>query len=138
MPDEIVLRFSVRDDGSPVIERINQKVKQTTKETQALAPGIENARRSVMDFASENAGLIAVLTGTALALKKLYDTAREGAEIEYTRVKFERLAESIGTTSDALLGELRTATRGTLSDMEAMALAADLLALGLAKNSDIS
>ena len=136
MPDEIVLRFSVRDDGSPVIERINQKVKQTTKETQALAPGIENARRSVMDFASENAGLIAVLTGTALALKKLYDTAREGAEIEYTRVKFERLAESIGTTSDALLGELRTATRGTLSDMEAMALAADLLALGLAKNSD--
>ena len=136
MPDEIVLKFSVRDDGSPVIERINQKVKQTTKETQALAPGIENARRSVMDFASENAGLIAVLTGTALALKKLYDTAREGAEIEYTRVKFERLAESIGTTSDALLGELRTATRGTLSDMEAMALAADLLALGLAKNSD--
>jgi len=136
MPDDIVLRFSVRDDGSPVIERINQKVKQTTKETQALAPGIENARRSVMDFASENAGLIAVLTGTAIALKKLYDTAREGAEIEYTRVKFERLAESIGTTSDALLGELRTATRGTLSDMEAMALTADLLALGLAKNSD--
>jgi len=137
MPTEdIIIRFSVKDDGSPVIERVNQKIKQTKQETQALAPGIENARRQMTDFIGENAGLIAVATGAALALRKLYETAREGAEIEYTRIKFERLSQSIGTTSDALLGELRTATRGTLSDMEAMALAADLLSLGLAKNAD--
>ena len=137
MPTEdIIIRFSVKDDGSPVIERVNQKIKQTKQETQALAPGIENARRQMTDFIGENAGLIAVATGAALALRKLYETAREGAEIEYTRIKFERLSQSIGTTSDALLSQLRTATRGTLSDMEAMALAADLLSLGLAKNAD--
>lgn len=136
MPDEIVLRFSVKDDGSPVIERVNQKIKQTQTETKALAPSIENAGQKMTDFVSTNAGLIAVLTGAGLALKKLYDVAREGAELEYTRIKFDRLAESVGTTSDVLLTELRTATRGTLSDMEAMALAANLLSLGLAKNGD--
>lgn len=136
MPDEIVIRFSVKDDGSPVIERVNQKIKQTQKETTALAPGLEKARREMTDFVSENAGLIAVATGAALALKKLYETAREGAEIEYTAIKFERLSNSIGTTSDALLGKLREATRGTISDMEAMGLASDLLSLGLAKNAD--
>ena len=136
MPDEILIRFSVKDDGSPVIERVNQKIKQTQKETTALAPGLEKARREMTDFVSENAGLIAVATGAALALKKLYETAREGAEIEYTAIKFERLSNSIGTTSDALLGKLREATRGTISDMEAMGLASDLLSLGLAKNAD--
>lgn len=136
MTDEIVLRFSVRDDGSPVIERVNKKIGETRKETQALAPGIEQARMKMTDFVSTNAGLIAVLTGSALALKKLYDTAKQGAELEYTIAKFDRLAQSVGSTSDALLGELRTATRGTLSDMEAMALATDLLSLGLAKNAD--
>lgn len=136
MADEIVLRFSVKDDGSPVIERVNKKIGETRKETQALAPGIEQARTKMTDFVSTNAGLIAVLTGSALALKKLYETARQGAELEYTISKFDRLAQSVGTTSDALLGQLRTATRGTLSDMEAMALATDLLSLGLAKNAD--
>lgn len=136
MADEIVLRFSVRDDGSPVIERVNKKIGETRKETQALAPGIEQARMKMTDFVSTNAGLIAVLTGSALALKKLYETARQGAELEYTIAKFDRLAQSVGSTSDALLGKLRTATRGTLSDMEAMALATDLLSLGLAKNAD--
>lgn len=136
MPDEIVLRFSVKDDGSPVIERVNQKIKQTKTETKALAPGIENARQKMTDFISTNAGLIAVLTSAGLALKKLYDIAREGAQLEYTKSKFDRLSESIGTTSDLLLNELRIATRGTLSDFEAMALASDLLSLGLAKNGE--
>lgn len=136
MPDDIVIRFSVKDDGSPVIERVNEKLKQTKQETQALAPGIENARHKMTEFVSANAGLIAVATGAAIALKKMYDVAKEGAQLEYTTLKFDRLAESIGTTSDALLSELKDATRGTLSDMEAMALAADLLSLGLAKNSD--
>lgn len=136
MPDDIIIRFSVKDDGSPVIERVNQKIKQTKQETQAIVPGLENARRATMDFAAANAGLIAVAAGAALALKKLYETARQGAELEYTREKFDRLAQSIGTTSDALLRDLQTATRGTVSDMEAMALAADMLSLGLAKNAD--
>jgi len=67
-------------------------------------------------------------------LKQGYDFAKQGAQIEFTAIKFDRLAATIGTTGDALQGKLKTATQGTLSDMESMALATDLLSLGLTRN----
>lgn len=134
--DEIIIRFSVKDDGSPVIERVNKKLGETKKQSEALAPGVEKARAALTNFASTNAGLIAILTATAVALKKFYDVAREGAMLELTAMKFDRLSESIGTTADALLGDLQTATRGMYSDMDLMASATDMVGLGLAKTHD--
>lgn len=69
-------------------------------------------------------------------LKEGYDFAKEGAQIEFQTQRFDRLAQSIGTTSDALLKDMKVATKGTLSDLEAMNAATDLLSLGLAKNSE--
>jgi hypothetical protein len=66
-------------------------------------------------------------------LKQGYDFAREGASIEFTAQKFDRLAQTIGTTGDALQDKLLVATKGTLSEMEAMASATDLISLGLVK-----
>jgi hypothetical protein len=72
----------------------------------------------------------------AMALQKLkqgYDFAKEGAQIEFNAMKFDRLAQTIGTTGDVLLSRFRVATKGTMSDMEAMAMATDLVALGMVK-----
>lgn len=71
MTDEIIIRFSVKDDGSPVIERVNNKIKQTKEESKALAPGLEKARMSLSNFASTNAALIGVLAGVGIALGKV-------------------------------------------------------------------
>ena len=83
---------------------------------------------------------LAAVSGAALAvgasLKKVYDIGREGAQLDLTTVRFDRLAKSIGTTSGALMGDLRTATRGLYSDMELAASATDFMALGLAKTHD--
>lgn len=83
------------------------------------------------------AGLVA---GGAYAayrgLKQVYDLGKEGASLEYAAQKFDRLSKSIGVTSDALLNDLKKATKGTRSDMELMAGAGDLMALGLAKSYD--
>lgn len=136
MTDEIILRFSVRDDGSPVIERVNKKIAETKKESQALAPGIESARMKMMDFTSTNAGLIAVLAGAGVALKKLYDTAKQGAEIDFAREKFDRLAQTLGMTSETMMDQMQVATKGTLSQMEAMASVSDLVSLGLARTGE--
>lgn len=70
------------------------------------------------------------------AVKKLYDFSKEGAEIDFTREKFNRLAESIGTTGDVLIGKLKTATQGIYSDLDLMANATDMVGLGLANTSD--
>jgi len=71
MPDEIILRFSVKDDGSPVIERVNKKIGETRKQSQALVPGLENARQSLTGFVGQNAALIGVLAGVGVALGKI-------------------------------------------------------------------
>lgn len=73
MADEILIRFSVKDDGSPVIERVNEKLGQTAKQTNALVPGVENARKSLTGFVSDNASVIAILAATAVALKSAYN-----------------------------------------------------------------
>ena len=70
------------------------------------------------------------------AFKKVYDFSRQGAELEVTTLKFDRLAESIGTTSDELLMSLRRATDGIMSDQELMQSAADMIGLGLANTED--
>lgn len=80
MPDEIVIRFSVKDDGSPVIERVNEKLGQTKKQSEALVPGLEKARHSLTGFVSENAILIGVLTAVGTALAKSFQDYSKLAE----------------------------------------------------------
>lgn len=68
------------------------------------------------------------------AIKVAYETAREGAQLEYARQRFDNLTNSIGTTSRLLLDDMRLATKGTISDFELMGSASDLMSLGLAKS----
>jgi hypothetical protein len=91
--------------------------------------GLSGALRTAMAVAGS-------ATAAFVALKTAFDWGREGAQLDYAAGKFDRLAESIGTTSDALLRDLKDATRGTMSDMELMASTGDLMALGLAKSHD--
>jgi hypothetical protein len=80
MPDDILIRFSVKDDGTPVIERVNQSLKKTKKETQALAPGLEKARQGLTGFVSANAALIGVLAGVGTALASAFNEYSRYAE----------------------------------------------------------
>ena len=72
MADEILLRFSVKDDGSPVIERVNEKIGKTKKETEGLVPGLEKAGKGLANFASQNAVLLGTLTAVGAALASSY------------------------------------------------------------------
>ncbi|MCW5876473.1 MAG: hypothetical protein KIS85_06280 [Anaerolineales bacterium] len=82
-------------------------------------------------------GKIAAVASTAgLALSAMWKAGREGAQIDYDRTRFERLAASIGTTGDALETKLRPAMRGLVSDAQLWAATSDLMGLGLAKNED--
>ena len=115
------------------LEKQLKGVDKTSKDTGKATGNLADGFKSFM----VTAGMVAAGVGTAVvALKKFYDVAKQGAELEYTADKFDRLADSIGTTAVILLGELRTATRGTRSDMELMASATDFVALGFAKTKD--
>ena len=95
--------------------------------------GFGGSLNSVMGTAALVGGAVIAV---GAALKEVYQTAKEGADLEYARTRFDNLAESIGTVSDALLGDLRTATSGMVSDAELVSGAADFMALGLAKTHE--
>ena len=121
------------NDDLKALEKQLKGVEKTSKDTGKATGNLADGFKSFIS----TAGVLAAGVGTAyIALKKFYDVARQGAELEYTADKFDRLAESIGTTADVLLADLRTATRGTRSDMELMASATDFVALGFAKTKD--
>lgn len=104
--------------------------------------GSEENRKLIADLKQtkfalgEIAMMGGAIAGVGVTLKKAFDLAREGAQIELVKTRFDRLSTSIGTTSDALMSDLRTATRGLYSDTELATSAMDLMGLGLAKTHD--
>lgn len=86
-------------------------------------------------FGQISTGLFLVGAGVK-GLQVAYAGLRQGAALELTSLRFENLAEDIGTTADALRQDLHIATRGTISDAMLLETATQLMSLGLAKTHD--
>jgi len=95
--------------------------------------GLQSAQRKFTNFTAGAVAGFAAIGGAVIAAKKAIEFAKEGAQLEFVRGKFDRLAMSVDTTSEALVKDLRNATRGTVSDAQLMASATDFMSLGLAK-----
>jgi hypothetical protein len=117
--------------------------KSATEGMKGLDDAAQEAKSGAEGFGDSWAGImtgisssIAVAQQVAAAMREIYNVAREGAELEFLEQRFDNLTTSIGTTSEALLGDLREATQGMYSDAELMGSATDFMALGLAKSHD--
>ncbi len=115
------------------LRRLGNNASKSSKELVASgkATGV-----SLSNIATKAFVVTAAITALAVAAKKTYATIREGAELQVTQKRFDRLATAIGTTSKALSDDLGAAVRGLKSDIETTALATDLMVLGLAKSHD--
>ena len=111
-------------------------VRQAEGDLRDLGKAAPKTGLGLAGLASSMFAVTAAVGGATVAFKKMYAAIGEGAEIELTRQRFDRLAVALGTTSEALGTDIRIASQGMLSDMEAMALATDFLSLGLAKSHD--
>jgi hypothetical protein len=70
------------------------------------------------------------------AAQQAYQFISEGTQLATTAHQFDALSRSIGSTSDALLTQLKAATRGTVSDANLMASATSIMSLGLTDTSE--
>ena len=102
----------------------------------AMATGFDSVNNTFTELKSKFDLASQALQAVGTAFKKAYEFAKEGAEIELTAWRFDRLTESIGTTSEAIMGDLETSTAGLLSQSQTMKLATDMMALGLANSAD--
>jgi len=117
---------------------LQKGLKDSENAIKKTAQGIEKSGES-FNFAAMATGFnqaLEIVNKLGDAISKAYAAASEGAAIEYAAIKFDRLSQSIGTTSELLLGDLKSATRGMISDAQLMGSAGDLMALGLAKSHD--
>jgi len=78
----------------------------------------------------------AAIGAAALATKAAWSELNRGAALIQTRTQFENLAASIGATADVMLGKMREATAGMMSDAQLIASASDIISLGLADTED--
>jgi len=137
MVDEILIKFSVKDDGTPVIEKVNKSLGETTKQSKALAPGLENARESMGNFVSQNAVLIGALVGVGMALKDVIQTgieyamsvdamARAGGESAEEASRFIQVLDDYEISAQDALAATRALTRNGLApNVETLAMLSD-------------
>lgn len=111
------------------IKNLGEEGKKADGGVKGLGASLGSAWKAALSAA----GAIAAVSG---AIKVAYDAAKEGAELQYAEDRFNNLAIAAGTAADVLLGDMREATKGMMSDAELVASGADLMALGLAKSHD--
>lgn len=135
MPNDINIIVNATDKASQVLKQTNKEIGKFGDASAQAAQKVSKLDAAKNTFA--NIGIAAAsVTGAIYAAKRAWDFTKEGAELEYVRGKFENLSASIGTTSDALLFDLRNATKGLVTDSDLVASATDYMSLGLAKTRD--
>ena len=70
------------------------------------------------------------------AATAVWSTLKEGAALQTTQIRFDKLSASIGSTADTMLGKLREATQGMIADADLMASASQIMSLKLADNQE--
>lgn len=130
---QVKIVVSAEDKASAELKKVNGELKKVGDEGKSAG---EKIKQSWTELNSKFSLIEGKIKQVWQAIKQTYEIAREGADLEFMASKFDNLTASIGTTSEALLRDLRGATDGTLSDMELMASATDFLSLGLANSHD--
>lgn len=119
------------------VEGAQARVADSSKESANQQIG--DNQRAGMSWAQFSTGVNQAMNVVRKAInagKAVFDFTKEGANLEYVEAKFDNLTESIGTTSDALLQDLKGATRGLVSDADLVTSATDFMSLGLADTHD--
>jgi hypothetical protein len=135
---EVAARFTGEGElrrGAAEFDRLADKSKAALSTTTASGP-IAAAGNAWRGIATGLAVASAAFVGVGLAAQRGYAALRGGAELQTTTERFGKLAASIGTTADVMLGKLREATKGMISDAELMASASGIVSLKLADNEE--
>ncbi len=116
--------------------QISDELKGIGEETEKAGDGAGKSGMKWTELASKLSVAKAAFDSVAVVAKQAYAIVSEGAQLEVARMQFENLSATIDTTAESLLGNLRTATKGMVSDAELIAGATDIINLGLADTED--
>lgn len=128
--------ISALNKASGDLAKVKGDIKDVGDAGKTAKGGVDSFSDGIGSILGKAALVAGAVAGVAMALKQVYDIAKEAADLDYAAARFDNLATSIGTTSNALLTDMRAATDGMVSDAELVAGAADFMALGLANTHE--
>lgn len=134
---DVEYSIEAKFEGEDVLRRAAAAIERVGDAGKQALAGAESATRVARRGWADYAGGIDIaekaLGAIVGATKTIYSALSEGAALDAARDKFDNLAASINTTGDALLGKMREATQGMMTDAQLVASGTDLMSLGLAK-----
>lgn len=116
---------------------VRQDIEALGKASQASSDGGVKSLNQTLGNLVNTIGRVqagAVVVGGVF--QKAFELGKEGAAIQRTEMQLDRLAATIDTTADSILGKLGEATRGLVSQAEMASSAAQIIGLGLGKTED--
>lgn len=129
---DIEIKVKVDAQGAvTVFDSLNKKVAEIPATTKKAEESFSSFEKKIITL---NQAADLAKRGFDLAkgaFEQLGAALKQGSKIEDISQSFAELARSAGTTSDILIGKLRTATAGTISDFNLLAKANANLRAGL-------
>ena len=132
--DDIQIDVGAKWSGDAALRRASAQVEGLGRGISDGTGGLGQARLGFQNLALGIGVAGAAYYAVSNAAKQAWAVMEQGAQLQTTIQRFDKLSESIGTTADSLLGKLREATRGMISDAQLMASASQIMSLGLADN----
>lgn len=120
-------------NGFDTLQRQFQKLRESAE---SAAEGAAKSGLKWTEFNSKIQATKEVVGQVAQVAAQAYAAISEGAALERASGKFDKLAASIGATSDSIVNGLANATNGMFSNAELMSSASDIISLGLADNEE--
>ena len=110
-----------------VFDQASKALKDIAKANGDLGKGSKSTSEQLKSLGKAALGVTAAVAAFGVAAKTAFETGKQGAAIKQTGQSFEFLLSKVGASADTL-DQLRTASRGTISDMALMSSTATLLA----------
>ncbi len=124
------------DEAGNRAEELARSLKLVDNASKDTTEAVQSQKLSWTDLKSAIDLGIQVYQKVAQVAKFAYDTIKEGAQLNLAADRFDNLTGTIDTTADALLGKMRDATQGMVSDAELIASANTLMTGKLARSEE--
>lgn len=128
--------ISALNKASGDLNKVKQDISGIKSESETGGGAVEGFGGKLEGLMGKALIVAGAVAGVAAAIGEVYESAKEAAELDYARDKFDALSEAIGTTSSLLLNDMREATSGLKSDAELIEGAGQIMALGLADSHE--
>ena len=127
---ELIVKITADSDAD--LKRIIGTVTKLDRTTKKVT-GLDKLKKGFNDLKKDIGPALVVIAAAAVAIKKAYDFAKQGAALDAIRDKYHNVTTAMGIDGEKMFKTLQNVTEGLVSDTDLYSTALDVLGLGLVK-----